>query len=308
MTGRNNNWSILIEGQPVANVGAAPADLVQRVTPEYFEALGITLVAGRLFTLDDDAESPPVVVVSEAMARKHWPAEDPLGKRMKVFMPERPWMEVIGVVKDVRHEGPTQEPRPRWYVPHAQAYLSAYQSPLTNTIVVRSDSDPAPLMEPIRRLMAEVDPTVPISNVLTMEEILDGAMAGQRFVMTLLSIFGALSLFLAVVGVYGTVSYTVSRRTREIGLRMAMGAGGANVLAQVMREGLALALMGIGLGLAGSLALSRVFESMVFGITSSDPLTYSSVGVVLLLAAAGASLVPARRASRLDPVAALQEE
>jgi putative ABC transport system permease protein len=308
MTGGTNNWSIIIEGQPVANVGEAPADLVQRVTPEYFDALGMTLVRGRLFTHRDDAESPPVVVISEAMAQKHWPGEDAIGKRMKVFMPDWPWIEVIGILKDVRHRGPNQEPRPRWYVPHAQAYVSAYATPLSTTIAVRSNSDPTPLMGPIRNLMTEFDGSVPISNVRTMEQILDGAVGGQRFVMTLLSVFGLLALFLAVVGVYGVVSYAVSQRTREIGLRMALGAKGGSVLTQVLREGLVLSLVGVGVGLAGSIALSRVFESMVFGITPTDPVTYGGVVIVLVVAATGASLLPARRASRVSPMVALRQE
>ncbi|UCD25119.1 MAG: ABC transporter permease, partial [Gemmatimonadota bacterium] len=301
MTAGGNNWSIIIEGRPVANVGEAPADLVQRVTPEYFDALGMTLVRGRLFTHRDDAESPPVVVISEAMAQKHWPGEGAIGKRFKVFSPDWPWIEVIGVVKDVRHRGPNQEPRPRWYVPHAQAYVSAYMSPLSTTIAVRSDSDPTVLLGPIRNLMSEFDSSVPISNVRTMEQILDGAVGGQRFVMTLLAVFGLLALFLAAVGVYGVISYAVSQRTHEIGLRMALGAKGSNVLTQVLKEGLVLSVIGVGVGLAGSFALSRVFESMVFGITPTDPITYGGVVVVLVIVAAGASLLPARRAARVDP-------
>lgn len=308
MTGRNNNWSILIDGRPVANVGEAPADLVQRVTPEYFQTLGMTLVRGRLFTREDDARSPPVVVISEAMARKHWPGEDPLGKRMKVFLPNWPWMEVIGVVKDVRHRGPTQEPRPRWYVPYAQAYVSAYDSPLSNTIVVRSATDPSPLMGRIEEVIGETDGSVPVSNIRTMDQILKGAVGAQRFVLTLLSAFGALALILAVVGVYGMVSYAVSRRTREIGLRMALGAMRRNVLTQVLWEGLAVSLVGVGIGLAGSAALSRTFGSMVFGIAPTDPLTYGVVVLVLVGAAGGASLAPARRASRISPIEALREE
>jgi len=308
MTGRNNNWSILIEGRPAANVGEAPADLVQRVTPGYFDAFGLSLVRGRWFTYDDDAQSPPVVVISEAMAQKHWPGEDPIGRKMKVFLPDWPWIEVIGVVKDVRHRGPSREPRPRWYVPHAQAYVSAYASPLATTIAVRSDSDPTPLMGPIGNMMRVLDGSVPISNVRTMDQILDGAVGGQRFVMTLLTVFGVLALFLAVVGVYGVVSYSVSQRTHEIGLRMALGANGSSVLAKVVWEGLFLSLGGVAAGLAASFSFSRVFESMVFGITPTDHLTYVGTGIVLVAAVALASVIPARRASRIDPILALREE
>jgi putative ABC transport system permease protein len=308
MTGGVNNWSILIEGRPVANVGEAPADLVQRVTPEYLDALGLTLVRGRWFTHADDSRSPPVVVVSEAMARKHWPGEDPIGKRMKVFPAGRPWMEVIGVVKDVRHQGPSVEARPRWYVPHAQAYVSAYTSPLANTIAVRSDTDPILLMAAIEGVIQGMDGSIPISSVRTMDQILDGSMGSQRFVMTLLTVFGLLALFLALVGVYGVVSYAVSLRTHEIGLRMALGARAVEVLTGVMGEGLLLALLGLGAGLVGSFSLSRVFQSMVFGIEPTDPITYLCVGVLLLASVALASLLPARRASRISPVSALRED
>ena len=308
MTGRSNSWSILIEGHPAANIGEAPAELIQQVTPGYLEALGLTMVEGRWFTHEDDASSPPVVVVSEAMARKHWAGEDPIGKRMKVFSPGWPWLEVVGVVKDVRHRGPGQEPRPRWYVPHAQAYRSAYTSPLPMAVAVRAEADPTSLVGPMRALIEELDPSIPISEIRTMDQILAGSMGNERFVMTLLTVFGLLALFLAAVGVYGVVSYTVSRRTHEIGLRMALGARGQEVLGKVMREGLGLAVLGIGLGLAASLLFGKVFESLVFGIEPTDPLTYLSVAGVLLVSVALASLLPARRASRISPVRALREE
>jgi putative ABC transport system permease protein len=307
MTGWANNWSILIEGRPVANIGEAPADLVQRVTPEYLEALGMTLVRGRWFTDADDAGAPPVVVVSESMARKHWPGEDPIGKRMKVFDARWPWMEVVGVVKDVRHGGPDEDPRPRWYVPYAQAYVSAYSSQLANTIAVRADADPTPLLKPIEGIIREVDPLVPISRIRTMDQILDGAVGSQRFVMRLLTVFGLLALCLAVVGVYGVVSYSVSQRTHEIGLRMALGARAGQVLTNVLREGVVLAMAGLVAGLVASFLLSGVFASMVFGITPTDPLTYAGVSGVLVVAVALASFLPARRASRVSPVQALRE-
>jgi putative ABC transport system permease protein len=307
MTGWANNWSILIEGRPVANVGEAPADLIQRVTPEYLDALGMTLVRGRWFTSADDATSPPVVVVSESMARKHWPGEDAIGKRMKVFSRGWPWMEVVGVVKDVRHGGPEADPRPRWYVPYAQAYVSAYSSQLANTIAVRAEADPMHLLKPIEGAIREVDSSVPISRVRTMDQILDGAVGSQRFVMRLLTVFGLLALCLAVVGVYGVVSYSVSQRTHEIGLRMALGARAEQVLTKVLREGVALALAGLAAGLVASVLLSGVFASMVFGITPTDPITYAGVSAVLIVAVALASLLPARRASRVSPVQALRE-
>jgi putative ABC transport system permease protein len=308
LTSGANNWSIIIEGRPVANVGEAPADLVQRVTPEYFDALGLTLVRGRLFTTADDAESPPVVVVSERMAQKHWPGEDAIGKRMKVFVDGWPWIEVVGIVKDVRHVAPNQDPRPRWYVSHAQAYVSAYSSPLPLTLAVRSGTDPTQIMGSIRTLIAEFDSSVPISNIRTMEQIFAGVLGSQRFVTTVLSLFGLLALFLAVVGVYGVISYAVSQRTHEIGLRMALGAEGKRVLAQVVRDGFILSLVGVAVGLVGAVALSRGFSSVVFGVTPTDPVTYTGVAILLVVAAVGASLIPARRASRVSPMVALRDE
>jgi predicted permease len=307
MTGGTNNWSILIEGRPVANIGEAPADLVQRVTTGYLDALGMTLVEGRWFTDADDAGSTPVVVVSEAMARKHWPGMNPIGKRMRVFSEGWPWLEVVGVVRDVRHRGPGEDARPRWYVPYAQAWVSAYSSPLANTIAVRSDADPLALLRPVERVIHEADSSVPISRVRTFDQILDGAVGGQRFVTRLLTIFGLLALCLAVVGVYGVVSYSVSRRTHEIGLRMALGAVSNDVLTAVLTEGILLALAGVAAGLAASFLLSSAFTSMVFGIRPTDPLTYVGVAVLLMLSVSIASFLPARRASRVSPVQALRD-
>ncbi len=308
LVGGTNNWSIIIEGQPTATVGDAPAERVQRATPEYFDVLGFTLLRGRLFTHDDDANSSGVVVINESMARAHWPGEDPLGKRMRVFAGNRPWMEVIGIVKDVRFRAVDRAPEPRWYVPHEQAYVTAYSSPLSMTVVVHTDNDPRGLLGPVRSLLTMFDSSVPISRVQTMEEVFAGSVEGERFVTILLSVFGLLALFLAAVGVYGVISYAVSQRTHEIGLRMALGAPGSSVLIQVVREGLVLALIGVGMGLLGSVALSRGLETMVFGITPTDPVTYIGVILVLTAAAAGASLIPARRASRVNPMVALRLE
>ena len=216
-------------------------------------------------------------------------------------------MEVVGVVKDVRHGGPEADPRPRWYVPYAQAYVSAYSSQLANTIAVRAEAEPTHLLKPIESVIHDVDPSVPISRVRTMDQILDGAVGSQRFVMRLLTVFGFLALCLAVVGVYGVVSYSVSQRTHEIGLRMALGARGGQVLAGVLREGVVLAVAGLAAGLVASFLLSGVFASVVFGITPTDPLTYAGVSGVLIVAVALASFLPARRASHVSPVQALRE-
>jgi putative ABC transport system permease protein len=300
------NLSIEIEGRPAASIADAPRARVQFVTPEYSEALGLTLIRGRFFTRDDDARSIPVVVVTEAMASAHWPGEDPIGKRMRMY--GRRWMEVIGIVKDVYHYGVHRDPGTWWYVPHAQGYISSYTSPRTMHIAVLADSDPTTLVHPIRTAVARFDPNVPMSRVRTMDDGFDAAVDSERFVTVLLSVFGIVALCLAVVGVHGVISLTVAQRTREIGIRMALGAVPAEVLLQVMREGLLLSLTGVALGLLGSVVLSRGLETMVFGVTPTDPLTYGGVFLLLTTAAAVAAFVPARRAMRVDPVEALRQE
>ena len=303
-----NNWSIVLEGQPVATVAEAPAARVQICTPDYFQVLGLTLLRGRLFTEFDISDSPPVVIINEAMARAHWPNEDPLGKRMKVYDDNWPWLEVIGVVKDVRHRAVDQDARAWWYVPYSQSYATAYYSPRNMTIAVHSETEPESLVRGIRSIVDAYDSSVPVSRIQTMDQVFAGSINNDRFVALLLSAFGMLALFLASVGVYGVISYAVSQRTHEIGLRMALGAPGKRVLTQVVSEGLLLSLIGAAVGLAGSLVLSRSFETMVFGITPTDPTTYAGVVLVLLVAAVGASLIPARRASRVDPMTALRIE
>ena len=308
LTSGTNNWSIIFEGQSVTTVAEAQSARVQICTPGYLEALGLTLLRGRQFDEHDVADSPPVVLVNETMARTHWPDEDPLGRRMKVYSEGWPWMEVIGIVKDVRHYAVDQEPRTWWYVPYAQSFATAYYSPRSMYMTVHSETEAALLVPAIRDVVNEYDGSVPISGVRTMEQVFAAAIDSDRFVTLLLAVFGILALFLAAIGVYGVISYAVSLRTHEIGLRMALGSPGSKVLAQVVREGLLVSAIGVGVGLAGSIALSRSFETMVFGITPTDPLTYGGVVGVLMAAAAGASLVPARRASKVDPMVALRVE
>jgi putative ABC transport system permease protein len=308
LTSGTNNWSILFEGRSVANVAEAQAARVQICTPGYFEALGLTLVRGRFFNEYDVANSPPVVVINETMARTHWPNEDPLGKRMKVYDERWPWLEVIGIVKDVRQYAVNQEARTWWYVPYAQSHVTAYYSPRSMYLTVRSETDAEPLVTAIRTVVEDYDASVPISSMRTMDQVFAGSIDSERFITVLLAVFGVLALFLASVGVYGVISYAVSLRTHEIGLCMALGAPGKKVLGQVVREGLVVSAIGIAVGLIGSLVLSRSFETLVFGITPTDPTTYTVVVGVLLVAAAGASLIPAHRASRVDPMVALRVE
>ena len=303
-----NNWSIILEGQSVATVAEAPAARVQICTPDYFEVLGLTLLRGRLFNEYDVADAPPVAVINETMARTHWPNDDPLGKRMKVYDSQWPWLEVIGVVKDVRHRAVNQDPRTWWYVPYAQSYATAYYSPRNMSIAVHSEIEMELLVPSIRNIVEEYDSSAPISRVQTMEQVFADSINRDRLITALLGVFGILALFIASVGVYGVMSYAVSQRTHEIGLRMALGAPGMKVLTQVIQEGLVVSAIGVAVGIAGSMALSSSFETMVFGIEPTDPFTYAGVVGVLLATAVGASLIPALRASRVDPMVALRVE
>jgi len=211
-------------------------------------------------------------------------------------------------VKDVRHRAVDMEPRTWWYVPHAQGYATAYYSPRDMYLTVRSATDPSMLVPALRNAVHSYDASVPISRVQSMEQVFANSIDRERFITTLLAAFGMLALFLASVGVYGVISYAVSQQTHEIGLRIALGAQGKNVLARVIRDGMMVASIGVVAGLAGSIALSRSFETMVFGIEPTDPVTYAGVVLVLLCTAAGASLIPARRASKVDPMVALRVE
>jgi putative ABC transport system permease protein len=300
--------SIVIEGRPAVSIGETPAERVEHITPGYLETIGITLVRGRAFTNADDINSLPVVVINESMASAHWPNEDPIGKRFRVHGDGAPFMEVVGVVRDVRHLAVNQEPSARWYVPHAQAYESAYTSPLSMALLVRSETDIDAMIPTLLEAVRTVDGSLAISRVLTLDQVFSGALKSERFVAILLVLFGAMALVLAAVGVYGVISYAVSQRTHEIGIRMALGAKGSSVLVHVMCEGLRLTAVGVVLGLLAALVLSRVLSSMVFGIDPTDPATYAGVAVALCLVALLASLIPARRASGVSPLLALREE
>lgn len=217
-------------------------------------------------------------------------------------------MEIVGIVRDVRHFGLDADIPKKWYVPHAQAYVSAYTSPRSMTIVLHTETDPTATVGPARAIVSEFDPTVPISNVRTMRDVVSASVGDKRFTMLLLGTFAAVALLLAAIGAYGVISYGVSQRTQEIGVRMALGARETDVVAGVLREGIALASLGVTLGVVGGVAMSRLFEALVFEISPTDPLTYAGVVALLGLTALAASFFPAWRASRVDPVISLRSE
>jgi putative ABC transport system permease protein len=307
LAGGHSNFSIQVEGRPLATIGEAPAPGMEWATPDYFAALGIPLRRGRLFTAADHIDAPPVAVIGERLALELWPGEDPIGKRLRMFREGSPWMEVVGVVADVKHYGVRAEPSAKLYIPHLQGYRSGYYSPPSMTLFVRTSGDPAGLAPAIRAVVREVQPGMPIGQVRTMDEIVADALGGDRFVLLLLSAFAAGSLLLAAVGVYGMAAEAVAARTREIGVRMAVGAGRARILRQVLGEGIALASLGAALGLGGGLLLSRFLAQLLYQVSPADPLTYVLVAPILVGVVTLATLVPALRAARLDPVPALRE-
>ncbi|HEX8694878.1 MAG TPA: ABC transporter permease [Longimicrobium sp.] len=298
-------WDIRVEGKtfPPAQ---GPVAVPQEVTPGYFAAMGMPVAAGRDFTEHDRAGAPPVAVVSRSFARRYWPGEDPLGRRFRLGGLDSAWVAVVGVVSDIRARGFTDEPEPTMYFPHAQAATSSYFVPRTMSLVVRTSGDPARVANPVRAAVRALDPMVPVSSVRTLEAVVGTATADRRFTTGLIAGFAALAMVLAGIGIYGVISYAVSERTFEIGVRMALGAEKGAVLALVMRDGARLALAGVALGAAGSVALARGIRSLLVGVPAVDVATLLAVGALLGAVAALASLLPARRATAVSPTEALR--
>jgi predicted permease len=274
------------------------------VAGRYFEAMEIPLIAGRRFDERDVADAPGVVIVDERFAREFWPKGDAVGKRVRHggIDSKSPWLTVVGVVGRVKHQSLDDDPRIALYLPHGQAPTR------TLSVVVRSTVDPASLGGPIRLAIAEIDATLPLYSVRPMAQYIELSLARQRFTALLLAVFAAMALLVAAVGTYGVMAYLVGQGTREIGIRMALGAGRRRILGMVVWQGAWLAAAGVGAGLAGAAALSRYLAALLFGVSARDPLTFAVVPAVLFVVALAACYVPARRASRVDPMVSLRCE
>jgi predicted permease len=290
------------EGKPEPLPGQKTGAVYRIVRPDYFSTMGATLFKGRDFTEHDDAAAASVVIVNEAFARSTWPGEEPLGKRITVSDETKP-REVVGVVRNLKQGDWVAEPKPEMYLPHAQA-----ASPSGMTLVVRTSGDPLKLAPAVQGEVWAIDKNLPVSGVRSMDDVISGAVGPQRFNALLLGVFASVALVLAVVGVYGVMSYTVAERTHEIGVRMALGAQAGDVLRMVVGQGFMLALIGLAVGLSGALALTRVMSKLLYGVSATDPLVFGGVTVALALAALLACLVPARRAAKVDPMVALRYE
>ena len=270
----------------------------------YFEAMGIPLRRGRFFNEQDDASKPRVVLVDEYMAEQIWPGQDPVGKRIHIveLKSDDPWQTVVGVVGRVKQDTLDSDPRIAFYLPQTQFPTRDM------TVVVRSVNDPAGVLGAVKKELRSLDADLPMYGVRTMQQRVNESLARRRFSMLLLAVFASVALALATIGIYGVMAYLVSQGTREIGIRIALGATQQNILSLVVRQGMALALTGVASGLAGAFLLTRLIRSLLFGVEATDPATFVGIALLLGLVALLASYIPARRAARVDPLVALRYE
>jgi putative ABC transport system permease protein len=298
--------NFLVEGAPPVEPGREPEVFSRSVTPDYFRTLGIPLKRGRTFARDDAAGTLPVGIVNEAAVRQLFGGEDPVGKRVAWARQEPPmWITVVGVAGDVRGAGLDAEDAPALYTPMAQEFRP-WRTWMY--VAVRSSLPPTAIVGPVMADVGRVDKDLPVTRVRTMDELVAASFGDRRFHLTLLGAFAVVALALAAVGIHGVIAYTVSRRTREMGVRMALGATTRDVLRLVVGQGLGVAGAGLAAGMVGALALRRLVAGMLFDVRPSDPLTCAAVAAVLLAVAAAACLAPARRAARVDPAVALRYE
>ena len=301
--GLGSGTGFTIEGRPAPPPGQGPSTNVRVADAAYFGTMGIPVLRGRNFTEQEDSEARHVIIISESLARQYFPGEDPLGKRIAVSMFDKPNpTEIVGVVGDARYDSLTDEAQPTVYFPHPEL---AYEF---MTLVIRTSGDPAEMAPAARRVISSLDPDQPVSDVRTMRQVLAERVARARFTTLLLGLFAGLATLLAAVGIFGVMNYAVTLRTREIGLRMALGAQPRRVLMLILRQGLLLTLAGIGAGLLGALALTRLMSSLLYGVSATDPLTFAAIVFLLALVALFACYIPARRATRVDPLIALRYE
>jgi len=307
LTGSNTSDSFTIEGRPPIAKEAEPSTEYHVVTPRYFESMGIPLLSGRDVAHTDTRQSPNVVVINEVFARRHFAGENPLGHRLRLQGQERDPLLIIGVVGNVRQLGLDEQLTPEVYVPLLQDPLSTtYQRSMT--IVARTKSDPGAIAGPLRAAVASVDKSLPVYALKAMTEHLHESLARRRFNLILLTVFSGVALALAAVGIYGVISYGVTQRTHEMGIRMALGAKPRDVVQLVVRQAMVLALGGVGIGLLAAWALTRLMKSLLFNVGATDPLTFVAIAALMSLIALLACLIPARRATKVDPLVALRYE
>jgi putative ABC transport system permease protein len=305
LSGSVSSGSFQIEGRPPLAPGEASPHSDRRATTiDYFQTMGIPLMRGRYFTEQDSADAKLVVIIDETMARIYWPDEDPIGKRLAWTSANGnpSWAEIVGLVGAVKHIALDGVVRGQLYIPHNQRPSSAMY------LAIRTSVNPTSVVGAVKSAIQRVDKDQPVYNIKTMEEYLASSVANRQFTMLLFGIFGALALVLAAVGLYGVMSYSVTQRTHEIGIRMALGANRSDVMRLVVGQGMLLALAGVGIGLGAAFALTRLMSSLLFGVSATDMMTFAVISVILTGVALAASFVPARRAMKVDPMVALRYE
>ena len=306
----------LIEGrpdQPGPNGEASQTANYIAVTPNYFQTLRAPILQGREFNVRDTASSPFVAIINQTMAKRFWPNESAVGKQIRLdYVPNEPLREIVGMAGDIRMNRQQRQLTPSIYVPYLQQtprWMGAgYGMRAGMYFVLRTSGNPLSLATTVRQATAEVDSSRPVAEVRTVEEYLDRQVQYVQLYVLLLGIFGAIAAGLAAIGIYGVISYSVERRSKEFGLRMALGAQPRDVLSLVMKQGAGLALVGVVVGLAAAFALTRLMSSLLFGVTPTDPATFAIVTLILTVVALAASYIPARRATKVDPIQTLRYE
>jgi putative ABC transport system permease protein len=303
MTGNDSDVTFNIEGHPPAQPGDERAVWYRRATPDYFDVMGIRLLAGRAFTAADDFAAPRVIIINETLAQRHFADRDPIGQRININDPAEPnWRQVIGVVEDVKNFGIRSDVRDALYLPYLQS------PSLVMAVVLEISGDPAAMIRTVRTEIASLDPMLAATGIAKLDDIVSADLAPDRFVTFLLSGFAALALLLAAIGLYSVVSYNVTQRLREVGIRMALGAHSPQVMAMIVGRSMAMVGIGIVLGAAGAFFLTRLMEGLLYGVAARDPFTFVAVALTLTAIGGAAAAIPARKAARLDAMSVLRME